>query len=154
MPTVAHCQCGQEMQILDEDFGVPVECPGCGRSVVVHQGSAAAIPAPPPGPPPTSPPATVDYTAGVRPHRGAMVLVFGILGLVAPCVGIVFAILAWVMANNDLRQMTDGTMDRSGEGLTRAAKVLGIIGVALYALAMFGFCFTVPLSAFGLSIVR
>jgi hypothetical protein len=35
------------------------------------------------------------------------------------------------MGNNDLRQMAAGTMDRSGEGLTRAGKICGMVGVIL-----------------------
>jgi hypothetical protein len=64
----------------------------------------------------------------VRPHRGGTVLALGILGLV--CCGIC-GIIAWVMANNDLREMAAGRMDRSGEGSTRAGRVCGIISVAL-----------------------
>lgn len=65
---------------------------------------------------------------GVRPHRGAMILVFGILGIVC-CV--IFGIVAWVMGNNDLQAMQAGQMDRSGEGLTKAGKIIGMISVLL-----------------------
>lgn len=65
---------------------------------------------------------------GVRPHRGVMILVFGILGLVC-C--FIFGIVAWVMGNSDLQAMEAGQMDRSGEGLTKAGKIIGIISVAL-----------------------
>jgi len=70
------------------------------------------------------------YPAGqpVRPHRGVMILVFGILGLLC-C--IVFGILAWVMGNGDLREMDAGRMDPSGRGLTQAGKICGIVSVAL-----------------------
>ncbi len=70
------------------------------------------------------------YPAGqpVRPHRGVMILVFGILGLVC-C--IVFGIVAWVMGNGDLREMDAGRMDPSGRGLTQAGKICGIVSVAL-----------------------
>lgn len=64
--------------------------------------------------------------AGMRPHRGAMILVFGILGIVL-CV--IFGIVAWVMGNGDLREMQAGRMDPSGEGLTKAGKICGIISV-------------------------
>jgi len=63
----------------------------------------------------------------VRPHRGAMILVFGILGIVC-C--FIFGIMAWVMGNDDLRKMKNGHMDRSGEGLTQAGKILGIVSIA------------------------
>jgi heme/copper-type cytochrome/quinol oxidase subunit 4 len=72
-------------------------------------------------------------TEGVKPHRGTMLLVFGILGIIC-C--FVFAILAWVMGSGDLKAMAAGTMDRSGEGLTNAAKILGIIGCVLAVLSL------------------
>lgn len=70
------------------------------------------------------------YPAGqpMRPHRGVMILVFGILGLVC-C--IVFGIVAWVMGNGDMREMDAGRMDPSGRGLTQAGKICGIVSVAL-----------------------
>ena len=70
------------------------------------------------------------YPAGqpMRPHRGVMILVFGILGLVC-C--IVFGILAWVMGNGDLREMDAGRIDPLGRGLTQAGKICGIVSVAL-----------------------
>ncbi|UCD76530.1 MAG: hypothetical protein JSV91_06315 [Phycisphaerales bacterium] len=64
----------------------------------------------------------------MRAHRGAMILVFGILGIVL-CV--IFGIVAWVMGNNDLREMQAGRMDPAGEGLTVAGKVCGIVSVVL-----------------------
>lgn len=70
---------------------------------------------------------------GLKPHRGTMLLVFGILGIIC-C--FVFAILAWVMGSGDLKAMAAGEMDRSGEGLTNAAKILGIVGCVLAILSL------------------
>ena len=64
----------------------------------------------------------------MRPHRGIMILVFGILGFVC-C--IIFGILAWVMGNGDLKEMDAGRMDPEGRGLTQAGKICGIISVIL-----------------------
>ena len=69
----------------------------------------------------------------MRPHRGVMMLVFGILGIVL-CV--IFGILAWVMGNADLREMDAGRMDPTGRGMTQAGKILGIISVALLLLGI------------------
>jgi hypothetical protein len=66
--------------------------------------------------------------AGMRPHRGAMILVFGILSWVL-C--FIFGIVAWVMGSNDLRAMAAGEMDPSGEGLTKAGKIIGMIHIIL-----------------------
>lgn len=47
------------------------------------------------------------------PHRGTTVLVLGIA--------------AWVMGNNDLREMAAGRMDPSGRDLTNAGRICGMI---------------------------
>ncbi len=66
--------------------------------------------------------------AALQPHRGTMILVLGILGIV---VCVIPGIIAWVMGNTDLREMAAGQMDPTGEGLTRAGKICGIISVVL-----------------------
>jgi len=75
-------------------------------------------------PPPTQP----GPVQNLQPHRGVMILVFGILGLV---ICVIFGIVAWVMGNGDLRAMAEGRMDPTGEGLTKAGRICGMISVAL-----------------------
>jgi hypothetical protein len=75
-----------------------------------------------------SPPAA-GLNQSLKPHRGTLVLVFGILGLFA-C-GI-FSVLAWIFGNQDLKNMQEGLMDTSGMSITKAGKVMGIIGVSLW----------------------
>jgi hypothetical protein len=75
----------------------------------------------------------VPSSTTIKTHRGVMLLIFGILGIIC-C--IVFAILAWVMGSADLKAMAEGTMDPSGESLTKAAKILGIIGCVLGILGL------------------
>jgi hypothetical protein len=70
---------------------------------------------------------------GLKAHRGGMILTFGILGILC-C--IIFGILAWVMGGSDLKEMAAGRMDPSGEGLTKAGKILGIIGCVLAILGL------------------
>ncbi len=77
----------------------------------------ASVPVPPPPPP-----------AGLRPHRGVLILVLGILGLVFCCA---FGIAAWAMGNSDLREMDEGRMDPSGRGMTNAGRICGMISVIL-----------------------
>ncbi len=55
-------------------------------------------------------------------------LVLGILGIV---ICFIMGIVAWVMGNKDLSAMRAGTMDPTGEGLTQAGRICGIISVAL-----------------------
>ena len=64
----------------------------------------------------------------MKPHRGTLILVLGILGLVV-CAPL--AIAAWVMGSGDLKQIDAGTMDPSGRGTTQAGKICGIIGTIL-----------------------
>ena len=70
----------------------------------------------------------------MKPHRGVLILVLGILGFVL-C-GPFTAIPAWVMGNSDLKAMAAGEMDRAGEALTQAGKICGIIVCALSALSL------------------
>lgn len=67
----------------------------------------------------------------MQPHRGGIILTFGILSLVicAP-----LGIVAWVLGGSDLGKMTRGEMDPEGRGLTKAGYICGIIGTAIFAL--------------------
>ncbi len=78
------------------------------------------------------PPAPMQ-DASMRPHRGVMILVFGILGIV---ICVIFGIVAWVMGSGDLREMQAGRMDPTGQGLTLAGKICGIISVVLALLGI------------------
>lgn len=83
----------------------------------------------------------------MRPHRGVMILVFGILSFV---VCPFFGVAAWVMGNNDLQEMSMGLMDPTGRDLTNAGRICGIVGTALLILQMLiiiSVVFTMVLSA-------
>ena len=73
------------------------------------------------GPPTGGPPV-------LQPHRGTMVLVLGILGIV---VCWICGIIAWVMGTKDIKEIDAGRMDPSGRQTTMAGKVCGIIGTIL-----------------------
>ena len=74
------------------------------------------------------------------PHRGALILTFGILGI-ACCFP--FGIAAWIMGNNDMQQIEAGMMDPTGKSITNAGKICGIIGTVLgifcWGLRLLGF---------------
>ena len=80
----------------------------------------------------------------MKPHRGTLILVLGILGLVV-CGPL--AIVAWVLGSGDLKQMDAGLMDPAGRSNTQAGRICGIIGTVLLILGvvvvillfMFGF---------------
>jgi len=75
----------------------------------------------------------ISQTTKLKPHRGTLVLVLGILGLVC-C--FICGIIAWVMGNSDLKEMDAGEMDPEGRGITQAGKICGIVSVALQAIGL------------------
>jgi hypothetical protein len=83
------------------------------------------------------------YYTGRRdaePHRGALLLVLGILSIVlawtwfVSFVGLGCGIAAWTMGYKDLRRIDAGMMDPEGRGLAQAGFVCGIIGTILSGL--------------------
>jgi len=69
------------------------------------------------------------------PHRGVLILVLGILGLVF-CQ--IFSPFAWIMGKGDMEKMDSGSMDPEGRSLTQAGMICGIVGTALLVLALLG----------------
>ena len=95
-------------------------------------------------PPSTSPPqATATH---VEPHRGALILTFGILSIVC-CFP--FGIAAWIMGNNDMQQIEAGMMNPSGKGITNAGKICGIVGTIIGILTM-GFWILISILEFSM----
>jgi len=82
----------------------------------------------------------------LKPHRAAVILAFGILGLVT-CQ--LFGVAAWVMADKDLAEMNRGYMDPSGRDLTRTGRILGMVATALLgsSLIIIAFFILIPLLA-------
>ena len=72
----------------------------------------------------------------MKPHRGTLILILGILGLVVcgPC-----GIAAWIMGNGDLKEIDAGTMDPTGRSTTNAGRICGIIATILMILAVLAF---------------
>jgi hypothetical protein len=90
----------------------------------------------------------------LEPHRGALVLVLGILSIAAlvfylccfiPVSPIVGA-FAWILGHQDLRKMKEGRMDPDGQGLTSAGWICGMIGTVLGILVAVGYCGIVGLA--------
>ena len=82
----------------------------------------------------------------MKPHRGTLMLVFGILGLVG-CTPL--GIAAWIMGNGDLKQMDFGTMDPSGRSMTNGGRICGMIATILTAL---GLLVVIALLALGIAL--
>lgn len=77
----------------------------------------------------TDRPAVVASPVGLRPHRGGVVLVLGILSLVTFLFPL--GICAWVMGEHDLSEMRAGRTDPEGMGMVKAGKACGVISVVL-----------------------
>jgi hypothetical protein len=60
----------------------------------------------------------------MKPHRGVIILVYGILGFV---ICPFFGLAAWMMGTNDLQEMARGRMDSTGRDLTKAGRICGMI---------------------------
>ena len=76
----------------------------------------------------------------LKPHRGSVILAFGILGFL---VCALFGVAAWTMANNDLREMDRGYMDPSGRDLTNTGRILGMVSTGLLITSLIVICFFV-----------
>ena len=168
MPIQINCpSCRGAVRVPEELLGKRVQCPRCQVTFVAEvedeppavAPTTAERPDDAAGPVPQRPrrPGGVDEYDDYdyyddrprrpygRPHRGAAILTLGILSLVVllPCAPL--GIFAWVMGSNDLSEMRRGQMDRSGEGLTQAGRILGIVSsvVMLLGCAFYGFFFVV-----------
>jgi hypothetical protein len=82
----------------------------------------------------------------MKPHRGTLILILGILSLVV-CAPI--GIAAWIMGNGDLKQMDAGAMDPSGRSLTSAGRICGLIGTILLVIGIVIFIAAVGLGMMG-----
>ncbi len=91
-----------------------------------------------------------DDSPGRRlaPHRGTLILVLGVVGLVAcPPVGIA----AWIMGKNDLAAIRAGRMDPAGKDQTQIGYILGIVAAIIFALQLVFLCGWLALVGFAIN---
>ena len=74
----------------------------------------------------------------LKPHRAGTILSLGIFGLII-CGPLCLA--AWLMGDNDIREMDAGIMDKSGRSTTSTGRALGILGAILWIIGIV--CFIV-----------
>ena len=69
------------------------------------------------------------------PHRGGMILAFGIISLVSYLVfgplALIFGPMAWIMGNFDMAEIRAGRMDPEGESMVQTGRIMGIIATAI-----------------------
>jgi hypothetical protein len=76
-----------------------------------------------------------------------MILVLGILALFTG-LGWILGPMAWIMGNNDLREMRAGRMDPEGESNTNAGRICGMIATILHIVGL-AICFLYFCAIFG-----
>ena len=150
--------CNQRLEIPAELAGQTIECPACNASLTVP----ALEPTQPPTPKirlskPEAESAANEVRAGalqkevaslkikltdaqsvkgtLPPHRGNMILTFGILGVVC-CFPL--GIAAWVMGRYDMQLIEDGVMDPAGASATKAGMICGMVACVI---AVIGFVY-------------
>jgi predicted Zn finger-like uncharacterized protein len=117
-------------------------------------GEAATAPAAPAPQPPPAPleederpwerSATPGFRRDGEPHRGVMILVFGILSVCfamtfwLSIVGAVLGGIAIYLGRHDLERMKSHLVDPQGRDLTRAGWILAIVGTVLCCLCLLG----------------
>jgi hypothetical protein len=74
-----------------------------------------------------------------QPHRGTLILVLGILAIVTG-LHLILGPIAWIMGNNDLKEIHAGRMDPEGEGTTNIGRILGMVATILGIVAIVLFC--------------
>lgn len=165
MPIELTCTgCAQTLRVGDDHAGKKARCPKCGTISTVPSPGGPVAPEPAATSPfdvgegpkePTNPfgdlpesspnpyqspgsPMGVRTPRYSRPHRGGLILTFGILGFV--CCGLL-GIPAWIMGSADLKEIQSGRMDPTGHGLTQAGMILGIITTIIAILQVLFFAF-------------
>jgi hypothetical protein len=154
---IACPNCQRKLQITADFYGQLVQCPDCQHQFEARPNSSGVQSTPPSQA--TSQPKyekddeprrrddddfeDVRISRGgnvhLQAHRGAVVLVLGILSIC--CIGSpITGIVAWILGHIDLKAMDAGTMDPAGRSQTQTGKVLGMISTILTVLLILGYC--------------
>jgi hypothetical protein len=78
-----------------------------------------------------------DRGRRLKPHRGTLILILGILGFV---VCGLCGIAAYFMGKSDLAEMDAGRMDPAGRDMTKIGYILGLVVMILMVLGVLVWC--------------
>jgi predicted Zn finger-like uncharacterized protein len=150
-------ECQKHLQVPDELIGAKVQCPECQHTFTAQSDvETVSVSAKASKPPSLPVPAKKEAKWEVEdrdddfdddrpskrskrrkslrsdfvPHRGGLILTFGIIAIVTG-LGVVFGPIAWVMGNNDLKEISEGRMDPEGESMTNIGRILGMVATIL-----------------------
>src|SRR5262249_2032034 len=176
MPIQTSCpSCGKALRVPDDLLGKDVKCPSCQTQFVAGAAGLEAPPALPSERRPEQDEGIREQAPAHRrssrreldrddefdddddrprrrrkdyaPHRGTMILIFGILGWV---VCIAFGIAAWVMGNHDMKEIRAGRMDPEGESMTNIGRILGMVQCIFACVVLVFYCiFIIAMGAGG-----
>jgi hypothetical protein len=151
--------CARKLQVPEDYFGKTVQCPECketflAQAIPVAAVTANAVPSAVGAPAwekPAAPRADEDPRADqdeddetdpdddrprrrqLAPHRGGMILAFGIVAIIGIAwLWVVMGPLAWFMGQADLNEMRAGRMDPSGESMTNTGRILGMAAIFVH----------------------
>jgi predicted Zn finger-like uncharacterized protein len=153
MPIQVTCpSCERPLRVPDELLGQQVKCPACQHTFEATAVESPSAPEDQPRPRTAAegvreqvpaPPRQIERDdededfddvprrrRDYKPHRATLILVLGIIALPLMTtfgLGFITAIPAWIMGNSDIKEMRAGIMDPSGESMTNAGRIIGMI---------------------------
>jgi predicted Zn finger-like uncharacterized protein len=155
MPQLVSCpHCQRQLNVPDNLLGKNVKCPSCQNTFTATApgagGGAESAAEPPRRSAPREEGAAGGPSGGMRPHRGMLILILGIVGVLPcfVCAHWVCAALAVYFGHTDLKAMDRGEIDPAGRGLTKIGWILGIVGLVFLALEICSGCITGGISLF------
>jgi predicted Zn finger-like uncharacterized protein len=152
MPQLVSCpHCQRQLNVPDALLGKNVKCPSCQNTFTATAAGAGSESAAE-----SSTGAAREEaaggggTGGMRPHRGMLILILGIVGVLPcfVCAHWVCAALAVYFGHTDLKAMDRGEIDPAGRGLTKIGWILGIVGLVFLALEICSGCISGGISLF------
>lgn len=142
MSILFQCEkCHQRLEAEDDMSGLNIDCPKCGKQILI---GLSIVPEPTPPisriPPSQTTPSSRDETSGTPKTSGLAIasMVIGILGIVGGwiCCGILLPILAIIFGHIAYSRISRQPHLVTGQGFAIAGFTMGYVGLA-FAIVMF-----------------